>query len=377
MNDKLKRLLYLVEYHNKTNKTILKEEVEQLFESKQSEAQALNILKRDNPTASESELNSLLNQFKELDRSRNQILLPFIATMYGDEGDVRRVAHTVNSILRLMDENKIRTILVDSEGKYQVNEKTFDDILRLTEYIHGLEGMDRGLEKYQKDMELTTTTDEKPIFENDNVAVYDGNDIGKCISYGKGELTGKTYRFCIGEPSPAQSRWQSYRDTDISTFYYVLDKTRSLDDPLHIVVVDHQQYGFVLTDENNRTGNIAEFGNNVDAYFNYLRTKGVPVDEIFKHKPITPEEEKIKKLIGQENPSLDWFKNLDPDPLENFKLQLNYIGRGYRLSDEQFNYLWDLKDTSKGAFTLLQKYVDTGLPLPESQFNILVGKEAA
>ncbi|MFW6246717.1 MAG: hypothetical protein ACOC22_00880 [bacterium] len=377
MNEKLKRLLYLTEYHNKANKRSIQENVERLFESKKTEAEAFNILKRNMPRADEVELNSLLNQFKQMDVvSKNQILLPIIATMYAEEQDIHRLKRTVDSINNLMRENKIRTIFVNNDGKYEIDGKTYDNYLRLTEYIHSLEGMDKGLDRYEKDMAITTTTDEKPLFENDNIAIYDGNDIGKCISYGKGDLTGRTYKFCIGDPDPSRSMWQTYRDNDVSTFYYVLDKTRDLNDPLHMVVVDHQQYdNFLLTDATNNTGSIAEYGSDFDAYFNYLKTKGVDVDKVFKHKPITDEERRINALIGQQNPSLEWFRNLDPDPLENFKLQMNYIGRGHRLSDEQFKYLWGLYETTKGAFALLMKYVDLGLPLPKKQFNILVGKE--
>ena len=379
MNDKLKRLLYLVEYNNKTNKTVLKENVEQLYESKKTEADALRILQKNNPSASEAELNALIEQFKQMDRSKNQILLPFIATMYKEEPDIRRLSRTVESINRLMKENKIRTILINQQGKYEIDGKTYDNYLRLTEFIHSLEGMGVGLDKYKEQM-VNIDTDETPIFENDSIAVYDGNEVGKCIKYGKGTLTGRedSYSFCIGLPDPSSNMWQSYRDKQVSTFYYVVDKTRTLDDPLHLVVVDHQQYeNFELTDANNKTGNIAEFGSEVEPYFDYLKSKGVPVDKIFEHKPVTPEEARINKLLGTQNDSLEWFKNLDPDPVENFKLQMNYVGRGYRLSDEQFKYLWDLYERVPGAYQLLMKYVDTGLPLPETQFNILVGKEAA
>jgi hypothetical protein len=377
MNDKLKRLLYLTEYNTRTNKTVLKENVEKLFESKKTEAEALNILKQNMPHANETQLNSLLNQFKQMDVvSKNQTLLPVIATMYDEEQDINRLKHTVNTINNLMQENKIRTIFVNRDGKFEIDNKTFDNYLRLTEFIHSLEGMDRGLDKYKKDMTLVNT-DEKPIFENEHISIYDGNDVGKCISYGSGGLTGRQYDFCIGLQSPTANMWQTYRSDYISTFYYVLDKTRDINDPLHMVVVDHQQNGFLLTDATNNTGTIAEYGSNFDAYFDYLKTKGVDTDKIFQHKPVTDEEKRINALIGKQNPSLDWFKNLDPDPLENFKLQMNYIGRGHRLSDEQFKYLWSLYETTKGAFALLMKYVDTGLALPENQFNILVGKEAA
>lgn len=347
----------------------LKETLQKLYESKKTEREGLNILKKNSPSVDENRLISLIDKFKEVDTTKNEILIPFMATMYGHVGDIDKVETTTNTITDLIKRKKINNIFVNNNGEYVVNDKTFGEYLNLTEYLHGLEGMERGVKDYHGKM-MQINTDEKPLFENKNVVIYDGNEVGRCIKYNDRGLTGRKYSFCIGDQHPSKNLWQSYRDTKISTFYYVLDKTRDLDDPLHIVVVDSTEDGYELTDANNRTNDIDEFGDDADEYFIYLRSLGVNnPEDIFINKEPDEEEIKTKELIGQKNPNLDWFKKLDYDH------KMRYIGRGHLLSDEQFNYLWGLFETSDGAFELLKKYVDTGIALPEKQFNVLVGNE--
>ena len=74
--------------------------------------------------------------------------------------------------------------------------------------------------------------------------------------------------------------------------------------------------------------------------------------------PKTEEEEAEQSIIGKSNKNLEWFKTLSPD------LKSKYIGRGYSLTDEQFDYLWNNK-----FIPLLEQYVKTGKRLPEYQFE--------
>ena len=64
----------------------------------------------------------------------------------------------------------------------------------------------------------------------------------------------------------------------------------------------------------------------------YLKSKGVPVEK-FKNRPKDKKEEDEDRLLGDENPSLEWFIKLP------YEMKSAYIGRGHRLSDEQFDYL--------------------------------------
>lgn len=129
-----------------------------------------------------------------------------------------------------------------------------------------------------------------------------------------------------------RDRYQSYRDSKGSSFYYIVDTNRDGSDPLHIVVFDNTKHGVELTDANNTTGTIAEFGQDVDGYLDYLKSKGVPVEKL-AHKPKTPEEEEEQKKLGKQNDSLDWFKSL------SYEEKSKYIGRGHQLTNDQFDYL--------------------------------------
>ena len=370
MNENIKRMMFLFEYNSNKNRKKIQENIDNLFESKQTENNAIAILKQKN--IDERSIKDILYKFKEFDKSKNQILLPVMATIYNEIGDsdphhMEKIKNIINSVVGLINQNKIRTIQSTKEKPYEVNGKSFNNFLRFSEYVHTLEG-DDAVKTYKAQIATQVHTDEKPLFENDKVLIYDGNDVGKCIKYGSGDLTGRAYNFCIGNPSPSANQWQNYRDSQGSTFYYVVDKTREMDDPLHIVVVDHTANGFLLTDANNSTGNIAEFGSNSDAYLRYLKSLGVNTD-IFENIPQSDEERARNKKLGTKNPDLEWFKALEYDE------QLNYIGRGHQLSDEQFNYLWRYYDSSERAFSLLLRYVDTGVALPKEQFEILVGDE--
>lgn len=372
MNDKIRRMLYLTEFDNKKDKKLIMENVNQLFESKQTEQQAFGILKGsgiDDKTASE-----LINKFKTADTAKNQPLIPIMAKAYIEMGDggLGNILSVFKSVSELIATNKIGVPLATKDG-YVANNKTFKNFLGFSEFVHGLEGMTKGYGEFKG--KIKVQTNEPPIAVNGKsewggIKVYDGNDVGKCIHYGSGGLTGKQYGFCIGKPMPSQNMWQSYRDTKTSTFYYIVDSSRDLSDPLHIVVLDYTQHGIELTDHSNSTGTIAEYGSDVEGYLDYLRSKGVPVDEIFKNKPKSPEEIADQKKLGSSNLDLKWFKELD------YNDKSKYIGRGHLLSDDQFKYLWQFKNDNGGGYNLLSKYLDTGQPIPESQFNILVGEEA-
>jgi len=358
--EKLRRMLYLTEYGNKVDKKLLSESVDALIESKQTESQAEAILTKNgvnNP-------DQLIQQFKNFDRTQNQKLLPIIAGSYVQHKNVNELRTLFLSVSEFVNSNKIPPPELTADGEYKVKDKVFKDFLKFSEYIHGLEAMSKG--RVEMEGKINTDVDEPPIWEGNGIAIYDGNDVGKCIKYTTGGATGKRYGFCIGQP--ANTMWQSYRDTKGSTFYYVIDSNRDLNDPLHIVVFDNTKYGIELTDATNSTGTIAEYGSDPQGYVDYLKSKGAPVDELI-NKPKTPEEEAEAAKLGSRNEDLQWFKDL------SYEEKSKYIGRGHLLGDKQFDYLWQFRN-DKGGFKLLHQYVSTGQAIPEEQFNTLVGSEA-
>jgi hypothetical protein len=166
-----------------------------------------------------------------------------------------------------------------------------------------------------------------PIVSKNNITVYESHSRDKCIRFGKGQS------FCISQPGNT-NKWQFYREDRISTFYFVFDRNKDESDPLSIVVIDSNQYGIELTDKNNKTGNISEYGKDAEGYLDYLESMGINRN-IFKHIPLTEEEIKDEEMFGRENLDFDWFIKLSPED------KMKYISRDHFLSDDQFKWLVD------------------------------------
>lgn len=306
-----------------------------LIESKASEAQGLNTLRKANIENGES----VIQQFVTGDKSQNQKNIPIMAYIYASGyNDMKNIIDVVNEYNKLETKKRVKPIQLTKKG-IVMGDKTFTDFIRFSEYIHGESN------KYAKKPEGGSNVsndfkaEKKPLWSGNGIDIYEGDNVGKCISYTQGGLTGRGYSFCIGQPG--NTMYKSYRDDKTSTFYFIIDKNHfkenedgsiNLDDPLHIVVFDNTEYGIELTDADNTTGSIAEYGSNVDAYIDYLYSKGVPVEKMV-NKPKTDQEKYEDELLGKQNNSLEWFMKL---PIE---YKSAYIGRGHRLTNDQFDYL--------------------------------------
>lgn len=389
LEEHVQKILYKANYNGQR---INLNESNSLVESKKTEEVASNILSKENI----SNVDNLVRDFLQIDKTKNQILLPAMAKAYAETKNLDQTKDIFSSASKLINSNKIKPIQQTKKG-YMIGNEVYADFLKLSEYIHGLEGQEkeknrlsRGAEEATAEL-VNTNNSIKPIFENDKFAIYDGNNINSCIQYGKGELTGKSYRFCIGDYG-SNNMWQSYRDNQGASFYYILDKEKTTDDPFHIVVFMPLESGeLMLTHEINSTLNAESFDNIYAkeefgvGYVEHLKRNNVPVEKIMPNIKKTPEENLKTKILSRQNNDLDWFKNLGKLAQENgvytdnseagatFKMMNDYIGRGYMLSDEQFGYLFNMRN-QKAPYSLLNKYVTTGQALPESQFNKLIGK---
>jgi predicted transcriptional regulator len=325
-----------------------------ILESKNSELQSKNILSRLNLDS--NTINEIIENLKKIDTSQNQKNLPAMAYFAANQGTIiyEDLASAFNKYNDLLSKNRISPIELGKdgvriEGHNCDNVNCFDWKLNEIYNSHPSE---------EDSMEIEVP-DEDPIFSNEYVDIYDGNDVGQCIKYTTGfGLTDKNYQFCIGQKR--NNRHQSYRDLYTSTFYYILDKTKDLNDPLHLVVYDYSRNGVNLTDENNTTGTIAEFGNDVHAYQKYLDSLGVPVERLLVHRPYSDEEEYEVLKLQRKNKDLEWFKSL------SYKEKKRYIGRGHELSDEQFNFLIQYKSKE-----LLQDYADAEVVMNTGQLERL------
>ena len=305
-----------------------------LLESAATEAQGLNSLKKagiENPE-------NIISQFAAADKSTNKKNIPIMAYIYANGyTDIKNILDVVNEYNDLESKKRIKPIQITKNGLV-MGDKSFGDFIKFSEYIHG-ETNKYTTKSSGSSVANDFKADKKPIWSGNGIDIYNGDEVGKCIAYTQGGLTGKGYSFCIGQGG--NTMYKSYRDSKTSSFYFIVDRNHfktnedgsvNLDDPLHIVVFDRTRYGVELTDADNNTGNIAEYGRDADAYVNYLESKGVPVDKLV-NRPKTSQEEEEEELLGEPNSNLDWFKKL---PIE---YKSAYIGRGHRLTDAQFDYL--------------------------------------
>lgn len=309
-----------------------------IIESKKTEELGLNLLKKNNIESPED----IVSQFSEGDKSSNQKNIPLMSLMYVlYEKNIDLLISVFNKYNELEIKKRIKPIQL-KKGSLYIGDVKINDFENFTNIVHSVQSKyndnSKG-ESYKKNNKNLEPVD-KPMWSGNGFDIYNSDSIEKCIKYSKGELTGKHYSFCIGAHG-SSNMYHSYRDKNISSFYYIVDKNRittnkdgtvNLDDPLHMVVFDATKDGISLTDANNFTNNISEYGNNLNGYVNYLKFNGVPV-EIMKNRPKTEKEIEDDKILGKTNKDLDWFINL---PME---YKSRYIGRGHILSNEQFDYL--------------------------------------
>jgi hypothetical protein len=305
-----------------------------LLKEAENQNQALNRLKGANIKNPEN----ILSQFVAADKNNSKKLVPIMAYIYANGyTDIKNILDVVNKYNDLESKKRVKPIQITKNGLVMGN-KSFGDFKEFSEYING-EATKYSTVSSGSSVANDFKAKNDPIWSGNGIDIYNGDEVGKCITYTQGGLTGKGYSFCIGQGG--NTEYKSYRDSKTSSFYFIVDRNHfktnedgsvNLDDPLHIVVFDRTRYGVELTDADNNTGNIAEYGSDADAYVNYLESKGVPVDKLV-NRPKTSQEEEEEELLGRPNSNLDWFKKL---PIE---YKSAYIGRGHRLTDAQFDYL--------------------------------------
>lgn len=253
-----------------------------------------------------------------------------------------------NELMPQLEEliNKKRVQLKVSKKSISINNKELNEFLDFSEEVHGL----FSILNPQTNLEIQTSNDDLKV-EDNKIKIIPINNVTEAVRFGMDQS------WCIAQPG--NTMWQSYRDTQGSTFYFVFDGTRPEGDPLRKVAVDMNENGVQLTDVKNTTGTIAVFGSDWKKYFEYLKSKGVNTAQ-FAEKPQTQAEKEESKVLMYINDDLRWFKKLPYD------MKSKYIGRGHRLSDEQFYFLIE-----NNARELLNQYVDLGMPIPENQFSKL------
>lgn len=309
-----------------------------VLESKKTEAQGMNLLRRGNIENPEE----IIGKFANGDTSGSGKYVPAMAYIYATGySDIDSILKIFDEYHELSKKGRIGKMVLQRDS-INIGDYIFNNFIKLSEYIHGVASNYGELEseKVSTSVGANFQSKKKKLWSGNNIDIYAGDSVQKCIEYTLGGLVkGKTYSFCIGQPG--NTMYKSYRDEHVASFYYIVDRNRfikepdgsfNLDDPLHMVVFDVGKDGIYLTDSDNRTGNISEYGNDVNGYIDYLKSKGVPVEQMV-NKPKTSEEEYEDELLGKRNGSLEWFIKLP------MKYKSAYIGRGHRLTDGQFDYL--------------------------------------
>jgi ankyrin repeat protein len=314
----------------------------------------INETKQEKDLASElagDALTDLSTVIPQKDKNADKLLL-LAAYYYSQNRNKAQVKTDMTAYIGYLNRDKMKMITVDLNSKKPPS--PWDNYLHWTEVIHGHQADDADKERSKFNPSQDDFQNERPILisPDGKIKVYESNNTEKCIILGKGQ------RFCISKPG--NKMWQSYRDRDTSSFYFVYDDTRN--DRLSIVVVDARPNRIVLTDKLNKTGTTLDpytrqLTNDSQPYMRYLREKGIDVSKIV-NIPKSAEEEKEQEELGDERSDLDWFKSL------SFEYKSKYIGRGHLLTNEQFDYLWDNKFTS-----LLTQYAKTGLLLDDYQID--------
>ena len=282
-------------------------------------------------------------------------LLLLASYYYSKTKDKEQVKTDMKDYIGYLNRDKMKLINVELASKKP--NPPWDDYIYWTQIIHGHQGDDADKEKSKFKPSEDDFQGEVPfmISPDGKIKVFEANSPQQCIILGRGQS------FCISQPG--NKMWQSYRDTQTSTFYFVYDNTRN--DRLGIVVIDQTQYKTVLTDQVNKTGETldpytGQLTNDSEPYMKYLKEKGIDTSKLV-NIPKSAEEQKEHEELGQSRKELDWFESL------SFDYKSKYIGRGHQLTNEQFDYLWKYKFNS-----LLTQYVKTGLLLSDHQIDKIV-----
>jgi hypothetical protein len=311
----------------------------QILESRKTEEGALRLMKNYGYEGNHEEL---LNKLKNIDNSESKQNLAFMTYFHlNDDISLEVLKKEFEDYDKFKE--KIGKIYVDKNGFKLDNQPT--DWLKFTEKIHGtVEAQRRAKQGKEQAVSVDFETKYDPIMSSNGIDVYKAEDVGRCIQYTQGGLTDKKYSFCVGQWFPANA-YAGYRAQG-STFYFIVDTNKFekkddgsviLDNPLHMVVYDIKADGDVeLTDSNNTTGNIAEFGSDVRGYQNYLKKMGIDVNKMVS-MPFSQEEKDENQKLGRKNTDLSWFKDLTNEEI------YKYIMRGHVLTDEQFDYIWKNK----------------------------------
>lgn len=285
---------------------------------------------------------------KKIDKSKNNKNLPFMCIFYKEEDSEDILLMYFDRYEILLQKNKIKPLQYKNSKVY-LDDKPCD-FLNFTEIIDFEYSKISEKPKLKKE---DIVFDLEPIFSNGYVDIYEADTKEKAIKLG-----------CISNPEFCISRTDStnmfnaYKSQLDSSWYFIIDKLREDNDPLRVVVLDINDKQPNITDMDNKTNDVAEYGKDMRGYMEFLKDEYDVPTKLFKKHEMPKELAEMNKKVKNQNDDLEWFKKLSYDE------KLLYMNRPQNISDEQFDLVADNDD-------LVKSYASRGIPLSKHQLDSL------
>ena len=203
----------------------------------------------------------------------------------------------------------------------------------------------KNFEEFKKDVDSVRTSDnslteaeKQPVHKDDDFEVYKGTTPWSCMHHGKG------YSWCISRKTG--NLFYSYRLNHGYIFYFIKNLNKSskkdddgnFEDTHHAIVLGvntnpNKPYNITMADNGSQDGGTKAGLSDVGVLDLAPELAPLLAEEIFKPKPLTPEEKTTITKISERIYSLEEFKEL------NFDLKEKYILMGHPIGIMQWSYL--------------------------------------
>lgn len=308
----------------------------------------------------------LLSFLKNIDKSKNNKLLPVITTFYVNASTNEEFGDIVNTFKNLFKEKTVPDIILTRDGNISVKGNIFDKN-NFEEFKNFIEHYSYKEEEYSEELKKELVRKEKQevelvdidankIFENDNFIVWKAIHERICIQLFGRDYEGRKYPastapYCIGwgsMESPATHLKGFRKGSDKYTFYAVLDKKRYKEyeetmkyapSMLNIVGIKAEQGIINVWDEKDITNDLSPTFNTTQDYLNYLEQGGINLKNLFKVIPYVPAEanELMDSLLKDPNNEV-YFNAMSPF------LRREYVKQAETLTTKQIKFLLGAND---------------------------------
>jgi len=253
---------------------------------------------------------------------------------------------------------------------YDPNNWKWSDFEQVLDYVFPSQ-------KQSTEEENTATTDADKIYDKDDIEIYKGDDVHKCISYNPTDPSTKLkkYSWCVAQVNNTNYDYYRFREEQ-PTFYFVFDRSKPstgpksrFDDKWHVFVVQVliNERGYRITSANNDNDTPAkdwEDISNIVPPDTWNKIKGLKKYFI----PIKLSQvERGRKLTSGMNLNADEFKEL---PQDEKILYVQGKGSQNMLKDDILSILSKYKINVGGATkTLTNIAIDSGQTFTYSQLK--------